>query len=238
MSKKTILIVDDEEHILELLSYNLDNNGFAVIQADTGEKALEILEKQTVNLVLLDIMLPGMDGIAILKSIRSNTKIKRMPIILLTAKNDEIDTVLGLEMGADDYISKPFGIHEVIARIKAVLRRIEENTKNDDTQLEQDIVVIGDLKINRSMHTIYIKDKTIELPLKEFELLYILAKNCGRVFTRDYLLEKIWGFDYYGETRTVDVHIRNIRKKIEVDDKNPKYIKTIRGVGYKFVLKD
>lgn len=154
MSKKTILIVDDEEHILELLSYNLDNNGFAVIQADTGEKALEILEKQTVNLVLLDIMLPGMDGIAILKSIRSNTKIKRMPIILLTAKNDEIDTVLGLEMGADDYISKPFGIHEVIARIKAVLRRIEENTKNDDTQLEQDIVVIGDLKINRSMHTL------------------------------------------------------------------------------------
>ncbi|MFP4697541.1 MAG: winged helix-turn-helix domain-containing protein [Eubacteriales bacterium] len=235
MDKKVILTVDDEEHILELLKYNLDSNGFNILQAETGEKALEVLEKNNVDLVLLDLMLPGIDGIQVLKKIRNDKKHKKVPIILLTAKSDEIDKVLGLEMGADDYIGKPFGVHEVVARIKAVLRRTEEH-KNKEEKI-CDLVVIEDIIINHSTHTVQIKDKSIELPLKEFELLFLLAKNRGRVFSRDYLLEKIWGYDYYGETRTVDVHIRNLRKKIEEDDKKPKFIKTVRGVGYKFAEK-
>ncbi|TCK98780.1 two-component system alkaline phosphatase synthesis response regulator PhoP [Natranaerovirga hydrolytica] len=235
MSKKTILTVDDEEHILELLKYNLESNGFDILQANTGEKALDIIGSKKIDLILLDLMLPGMDGIQILKIIRNNKKIKKIPVILLTAKNNEIDTVLGLEMGADDYIGKPFGVHELLARIKAVLRRIEEGSPEEETMDE--MIEINQLHINKTNHTVQIQDQTFELPLKEFELLYLLAKNRGRVFSREYLLEKIWGYDYYGETRTVDVHIRNLRKKIEVDDKNPVYIKTVRGVGYKFIEK-
>ncbi|TCT15688.1 two-component system alkaline phosphatase synthesis response regulator PhoP [Natranaerovirga pectinivora] len=235
MSKKVILTVDDEEHILELLKYNLESNSFSILQADTGEKALEIIETEKIDLVLLDQMLPGIDGIQVLKTIRNTEQFKKLPVILLTAKSEEIDTVIGLEMGADDYIGKPFGVHELVARIKAVLRRTEEEPKGEVKVY--DLITIDEVLINKSTHTVHIKDKTIELPLKEFELLYLLAKNRGRVFSRDYLLEKIWGYDYYGETRTVDVHIRNLRKKIEDDDKNPKFIKTVRGVGYKFIEK-
>lgn len=158
---------------------------------------------------------------------------------MLTAKSDEIDTVLGLEMGgADDYIGKPFGgVHELIARIKAVFRRTSELSKlRGEVKGEDDVIKIDELIINRSTHEISIREAVMELPLKEFELLYLLAKNKGRVFDREYLLEKIWGgYDYYGETRTVDVHIRNLRKKIEIDDKNPQHIRTVRGVGYKFM---
>jgi two-component system alkaline phosphatase synthesis response regulator PhoP len=237
MNKKVVLTIDDEEHILELLKYNLESSGFQTLQADTGELGLEILEKNKVDLILLDLMLPGIDGIQVLKMIRANEDLKKIPVILLTAKSEEIDTVLGLEMGADDYIGKPFGVHEVIARIKAVLRRIEDTTSQKSDKNIDELVMIDDIIINRSTHTVQIKDQTIELPLKEFELLYLLAKNRGRVFSRDFLLEKIWGYDYYGETRTVDVHIRNLRKKIEEDDKLPKFIKTVRGVGYKFLEK-
>jgi two-component system alkaline phosphatase synthesis response regulator PhoP len=235
MAKTRVLTVDDEGHILELLKYNLESNGYEVLQAESGEEALEILEKEKVNLVLLDLMLPGMDGLAVLRAIRSNESLKRTPVIMLTAKSEEIDTVLGLEMGADDYIAKPFGVHELGARIKAVFRRTDELAKlRGDHKTQDDILVIDDLIINRSTHEITIRGKVIELPLKEFDLLYILAKNKGRVFDREYLLEKIWGYDYFGETRTVDVHIRNLRIKLEVDDKNPQHIKTVRGVGYKY----
>ena len=236
MAQLTVLTIDDEEHILELLKYNLEKNGFKVIQALSGEEGLKILETHEVDMIILDLMLPGMDGLDVLRRIRASRELLEVPVIMLTAKSEEIDTVLGLEMGADDYIGKPFGSHELIARIKAVVRRtkkleaIQESTKeNQDDRIELD-----DLIINRTTHEIIVDGKQMELPLKEFELLYLMAKNRGRVFDREVLLEKIWGYEYYGETRTVDVHIRNLRKKIEVDDKNPRYIKTVRGVGYKF----
>lgn len=236
MAKTRILTVDDEEHILELLKYNLESNGYEVLQAETGEDAMNTLKQESVDMVLLDLMLPGMDGLETLRKIRSIDRIKRTPVIMLTAKSEEIDTVLGLEMGADDYIGKPFGVHELQARIKAVFRRTEELAKlRGDNTPDDEVIKIDDLIINRSTHEITIRDEVMELPLKEFELLYLLAKNKGRVFDREYLLEKIWGYDYYGETRTVDVHIRNLRKKIELDDKNPQHIRTVRGVGYKFL---
>lgn len=232
MSKITVLTVDDEEHILELLKYNLENNNYKVLQADTGEKGLKLLEDNDVDIILLDLMLPGIDGLEVLRRIRTDIKMKKIPVIMLTAKNEEIDTVLGLEMGADDYIGKPFGIHELLARMKAVFRRLE-STGNNNIENEE-IIKIENLIINKTNHEVLVNEERVELALKEFELLYMLAKNKGRVFDREYLLEKIWGYDYYGETRTVDVHIRNLRKKIEENDKEPKYIVTVRGVGYKF----
>lgn len=235
MSKKRILIVDDEENILELLKYNLEKNGFEVVPKDNGEDAIEEMEKEDFDLVLLDLMLPGIDGLEILKFIRGHHRIKNIPVIMLTAKNEEIDTVLGLEMGADDYIGKPFGVHELLARVKALLRRNDRINIKKEEYNEFEVIDIDDIKINKSTQEVTIKGENVELTLKEFEVLYLLAKNKGRVFGRDYLLEKIWGYDYIGETRTVDVHIRNLRKKIEEDDKNPKHIKTVRGIGYKYV---
>lgn len=233
MGTKTILAVDDEEHILELISYNLQNGGYKVIKAETGEEALELLERNQIDLLLLDLMLPGMDGIEVLRIIRSHTKLKKLPVIILTAKSDEISKVVGLEVGADDYLSKPFGVHELMARIKAVLRRTEGSLSSNEAEQEEKIVV-DSLVINKTRRTVMVENVQVELSLKEFELLYLLARNKGIVFSRDSLLEKIWGYDYCGETRTVDVHVRNLRKKIEKDDNHPVYIKTIRGVGYKF----
>lgn len=236
MSKIKILTVDDEEHILELLKYNLEGNGYEVLQATTGEEALALLERTSVDMVLLDLMLPGIDGLQTLREIRQKEKLKGLPVIMLTAKTEEIDTVLGLEMGADDYIGKPFGVHELSARIKAVFRRTAELNQLRNSQPKQDESIhIDDLIIDVTTHEVTIRGEKVELALKEFELINLLARNKGRVFDREILLEKIWGYDYYGETRTVDVHIRNLRKKIELDDKNPKHIKTVRGVGYKYV---
>lgn len=233
--KKTVLTVDDEQNILELLKYNLEKNGFEVLQSDTGEGALELLKKHPVDIILLDLMLPGMDGIEVLKVIRSNDQFKMLPVIMLTAKNEEIDKVLGLEMGADDYLGKPFGVHELLARMKAVFRRTDELNKIMVRAIgQEELIQIDQLMINKTTHEVSVGNQMIELSLKEFELLYLLAKNRGRVFEREHLLEKIWGYDYFGETRTVDVHIRNLRKKIEEDDSNPLYIKTVRGIGYKF----
>lgn len=232
MSNKKILAVDDEAHILELIEYNLNQNQFDVIKAESGEEALEILGDEKVDLVLLDRMMDGIDGLEVLKQIRKTDKIRKIPVIMLTAKSDEINKVIGLELGADDYLAKPFGVHELVARIKAVLRRTSD-TSYEEGSLEEKIIIDG-LSINKSKRVVLVDGKSVELSLKEFDLLYLLAKNRGMVFTRDQLLEKIWGYDYYGETRTVDVHIRNLRKKIEKDNNNPFYIKTIRGVGYKF----
>ncbi|QUI22722.1 response regulator transcription factor [Vallitalea pronyensis] len=233
MGKGRILIVDDEVHILELLRYNLESNGYQVVEADTGESALAILEHTHVELVLLDLMLPGIDGLEVLRKIRQSEELTHLPVIMLTAKNKEFDTVIGLELGADDYIGKPFGVHELLARIKAVRRRAKEVAAPKESG-QDDTLEIDDLTINKSTHEVIIRGEHLELPLKEFELLTLLASNRGRVFDREYLLEKIWGYDYYGETRTVDVHIRSLRKKLELDDKNPKHIKTVRGVGYKY----
>jgi len=230
---KTILAVDDEEHILELLAYNLEHDGYRVVKAETGEEALELLEKEKIDIVLLDWMLPGIDGIEVLRRIRSHKSYRTLPVILLTAKGDEISKVVGLEVGSDDYLAKPFGVHELLARIKAVLRRSDGGFEVMESDKEEKIVV-DYLEINRARRTVTVSGESVELSYKEFELLYLLAKNRGIVFTRDNLLEKVWGYDYIGETRTVDVHVSNLRKKIEQDESHPIYIKTVRGMGYKF----
>ena len=235
--KKVILTVDDEEHILELISYNLELNGYEVLKALTGEEALEILDQHQVDLVLLDRMLPGIDGIEVLKQIRGDKNKKDLPVILLTAKSEEFDKVVGLEIGADDYICKPFGVHELIARIKAVLRRSGDGglAAEEDGEEDKDRICIDNLVINYTTRVVTVDGREVDLSLKEFELLYLLASNRNRVYSRDTLLEKIWGYDYMGETRTIDVHIRNLRKKIEQDPDHPEHVKTVRGVGYKFV---
>lgn len=231
MRTKTILVVDDEEHIIELISYNLEKVGYAVVKADCGEKALEKLKDHQIDLLVLDWMLPGMDGIEVLKQIRRSSRFKKMPIILLTAKNDEISKVVGLEVGADDYLGKPFSVHELLARIKALLRRSEGSF--EEPEEDRDHICIGNMSIDKARHIVEIDGQPIDLSLKEFELLYYLAKNRGLVHSRDLLLEKIWGYDYEGETRTVDVHVSNLRKKIEKNNKTSVSIETVRGIGYK-----
>ncbi len=226
MQRKTILAVDDEVHILELLKYNLETNDYDVITVETGEEALHLLSEEKIDAVLLDLMLPKMDGLEVLRCIRKNEKIKKIPVILLTAKSAEFDKVLGLEMGADDYIAKPFSIRELQARVKAVLRRVTSETEK--------VISTHGLEIGIESKTVKKDGIEIEMSLKEFELLKLLAENPGKVYSRDILLEKIWSYEYIGETRTVDVHIRHIRKKIEEDDSNPMFIKTVRGFGYKF----
>lgn len=236
MANQRILTVDDEEHILELIEYNLVKNGFSVITALNGTEALKILEKESVDLVLLDIMMEGMDGIDVLKKIRNEKKTQDLPVILLTARGEEIDKVLGLELGADDYIAKPFGVHELVARIKAVLRRSKKSSNPEESgeSEHKDLVQAGRLTIDKVTREVMVDGQVLDFALKEFELLYLLVKNKGIVFSRDQVLEKVWGYDYFGETRTVDVHIRNIRKKLEEKGYNPDCIRTVRGVGYKF----
>lgn len=228
MVNEKILVVDDEEHIAELISYNLTNNGYKVIIANNGIDAVKLAVEEKPSLILLDLMIPGKDGYDVCKDVRSNSEIKNTPIIMLTAKSEEVDKILGLELGADDYITKPFSIRELLARVKAVLRRF------NIVEPESNVLVLGDLTADFDKREIFVKDKKLDLTLKEFELLEILIKNKGKILTRDTLLDKIWGYEYIGETRTVDVHIRYLRKKIEADDKNPKFIETIRGVGYRF----
>lgn len=227
MADKKILVVDDEEHIVELIKFNLEKNGYGVITADNGRDAFIIAKEQQPDLILLDLMLPGMDGLDVCKEIRRDSGISTMPIIMITAKGEELDKILGLELGADDYITKPFSVRELIARVKAILRRT--TVKYEDNGFK-----FGEITIDFEKHEVRRDGEKVDLTLKEFELLEILIKNKGRVMTRDFLLDKIWGYEYVGETRTVDVHVRHLRQKIEKDDKNPVYIQTIRGIGYKF----
>ncbi|MBP3915413.1 MULTISPECIES: response regulator transcription factor [unclassified Clostridium] len=228
MANEKILVVDDEEHIAELISYNLTSNGYKVVIANNGIDAVKLAIEEKPSLILLDLMIPGKDGYDVCKDVRSNSEIRNTPIIMLTAKSEEVDKILGLELGADDYITKPFSVRELLARVKAVLRRFSI------IEPESNVLTFGDLVANFDKREILVKDKKLDLTLKEFELLEILMKNKGKILTRDTLLDKIWGYEYIGETRTVDVHIRYLRKKIEADDKNPKLIETIRGVGYRF----
>ena len=227
MNNEKILIVDDEEHIVELIKFNLEANGYKTITASNGLEALELAKNEKPDLVLLDIMLPGLNGNDVCKEIRKDTEISTMPIIMITAKGEELDRILGLELGADDYVTKPFSVRELMARIKAVLRRTKVETVNDTYSF-------GNVSIDFNKHEVMKNGEKVELTLKEFELLQILIKNRGRVLTRDLLLDKIWGYEFIGETRTIDVHIRYLRKKIEDDDKNPRFIETIRGIGYRF----
>lgn len=227
--KKKILVVDDEFHIIELVRFNLESNGYDVIEAMTGKEALNKIKVEHPDLILLDLMLPEVDGIEICRKVRGDIETEDIPIIMLTAKGEETDKIVGLEMGADDYITKPFSVRELIARVKAVLRRNREKVEEKSTEP----IVIGDITIYGDRYEVFKGEQKIELTLKEFELLNLLAKNRGKVLSRNFLLDEIWGYDYFGETRTVDVHIRHIRKKLESSDKQVKLIETIRGIGYK-----
>lgn len=231
MAEEKILIVDDEKNIRELISYNLKKEGYKILIADNGIDALKLVKEERPDLVLLDLMLPGMNGLDVCKEIRKNPNISSTPIIIISAKSEEFDKVLGLELGADDYITKPFSIRELAARVKVILRRTAP-------YFVSNILSFKDIEIDFEKRELKKGGKKVELTLKEFELLETLIKNKGRVLTRDFLLDKIWGYEYIGETRTVDVHIRHLRQKIENDDKNPELIETIRGVGYRFNLNE
>ena len=228
MMKSKILIIDDEIHIVELLRFNLETHNYEVDYAYDGIDGYIKAKETMPDLILLDWMLPNISGIDILTKIRSDKNLKHIPVIMLTAKNMESDKVKGLEIGADDYITKPFSIKELLARISSVLRRYNISGQN-----EESILSTGNLKLDLQKHEVYKGSEKIELTLKEFELLKLLIENKGKVLSRNYLLDKIWGYEYYGETRTVDVHIRYLRKKIEGNTSSEKYIQTIRGVGYK-----
>lgn len=229
--KEKILIVEDERDIIKMLEYNLKKESFKVISAGDGEEALDLAVRQKPDLILLDLMLPGMDGLEVCKALKKESKVAAIPIIMLTAKGQESDKVVGLELGADDYMTKPFSPRELIARIKAVLRRVTEKEKLPE------IFQIGDLKIDFAKICVTVKDKPVELTAKEFELLKTLLKAKGRVLSRDYLLDTIWGFDHAMEiqTRTVDVHIRTLRKKLKTASK---YIITVKNYGYRFEIED
>lgn len=225
MDSNKILVVDDDVNISELLRLYLEKDGFSVISCDNGAKAIELNNIEKPNLILLDIMLPLIDGWQVCKEIRKTSEV---PIIMVTAKGETFDKVLGLELGADDYVSKPFEAKEVVARVKAVLRRVNTNSTP-----KSDVVEYDKLTINLTNYDLIVNGKKIDTPPKELELIYHLASNPNRVFTRDQLLDQVWGFDYYGDSRTVDVHVKRLREKLE--NVSAKWsLKTVWGVGYKF----
>lgn len=224
----TILVVDDEDPILELLRFNLEKEGYQVFVAKDGQEALDCVDKEQPDLLVLDVMLPGMDGLEVCRIMRLNPRLQQIPIIMLTAKGEEIDTVLGLELGADDYMTKPFSPRELLARIKARLRRLN----SPEEAIAQ--IIRGELRIDVTGFRVYVRGDETELTPKEFELLRVFATHPGKVYSRDELLERIWGYEYDGDTRTVDVHVRHLRLKVEKDPSNPEYIETLRGIGYRF----
>ncbi|WP_102345312.1 response regulator transcription factor [Bacillus sp. Marseille-P3661] len=228
---KKILVVEDEHSILTLLQYNLEQAGFEVKTATDGEEGLQAAIADQPDLIVLDLMLPKLDGIEVCKGLRQQ-KIM-IPILMLTAKDEEFDKVLGLELGADDYMTKPFSPREVVARIKAILRRTQVIDDLDENGVSTEKLILGELKIIPQQFEAYYENQLLELTPKEFELLVFLVRNKGRVLTRDQLLSAVWNYDFVGDTRIVDVHISHLREKIEKNTKKPIYIKTIRGIGYK-----
>lgn len=235
--KKTILIVDDEKPIVDILVYNLQKEGYNTLEANDGETGVEIALDKKPDLILLDIMLPRMDGLAVCKKIRNTLNV---PILMLSAKDEEIDKILGLEFGADDYVTKPFSVRELMARVKANLRKVdakfnpqeqEEIIENNDEK-EIHKIEVGELFLDLDKFEAKVRGKVIDLTLREFEVLKYLAKDPGQVVTREVLLEKVWGYEYYGDIRTVDVTVRRIREKIEKDTSSPKILMTKRSVGY------
>ena len=232
--QSTILIVEDDQTLLETLEYNLAGEGYTVITADDGLQALDIAREAQPDLMVLDLMLPGMDGFEVCRILRQETN---MPIIMLTARTSEVDRVVGLEVGADDYLSKPFSMREMLARVKALLRRVrlirEEMAKVTDVS-DTKPLIFGDIIIDHDRHEVQVRGESLRLKPKEFDLLVYLARHQGSALSRDLLLERVWGWDFGGGSRTVDVHIRWLREKIEVDPSNPVHLVTIRGVGYSF----
>jgi two-component system response regulator RegX3 len=221
-----ILVVEDEETLAEAISFLLSKEGFDVAVAATGPEAIESFDKSGADLILLDLMLPGLSGTEVCRQIRTKSSV---PIIMLTAKDSEIDKVVGLELGADDYVTKPYSSRELIARIRAVLRRGEiQDAGGDETALE-----VGPVRMDTDRHIITVNGEVVAIPLKEFELLEYLMRNAGRVLTRVQIIDRVWGSDYVGDTKTLDVHIKRLRAKIEKDPANPEFIQTVRGMGYK-----
>jgi two-component system alkaline phosphatase synthesis response regulator PhoP len=239
LATQKILVIEDEMNIQELIKYNLEKNNFVVTLADNGIDGLSQVLGGDYDLVLLDLMLPGLDGLEICKRMRANKKTRKIPIIMLTAKSEEFDKVLGLELGADDYMTKPFSVKELIARIRAALRRVDTNEDEEIpeeiNENVQSILTYQDITIDKEKYEVKKSGEKLSLTLKEFELLKMLVENKGKVLTRDTLLDRIWGYDYVGETRTVDVHIRHLRQKIHDEDESNQMIETIRGVGYKII---
>lgn len=225
-----ILVVDDEKDIVDLISYNLEREGFRSLKAYDGKAALRLAQEESPDLVILDLMLPGIQGMEVCRLIRRNSNTKDLPIIMLTAKGDEVDRILGLEMGADDYVTKPFSVKELMARVRSVLRRtVSAHEKGKD-----DSFSYQGLCINYGTHSVTVEDEKVDLSPTEFRLLKFLSQHPGRVYTRDQLLDYIWGDDAFVEPRTVDVHIRRLRAKIDDDPSRPRYIITERGFGYRF----
>jgi two-component system alkaline phosphatase synthesis response regulator PhoP len=243
MARK-ILVVDDEAILAETIAYNLEQEGYQVITVADGTSALNAVYKEHPDLIVLDIMLPGVDGLEVCRQLRREDNTATVPIIMLTAKSDEIDKVVGLEVGADDYVTKPFGRRELLARVRALLRRADypSNTEERLSSPESDVesppvsrnreLVAGPLRIDLASRQVNCRGQDLELQPKQFDLLTYLVRNRGTVLTRDQLLHNVWGYDYAGDTRTVDVHIRWLREKLEADPANPKLIQTVRGVGY------
>ncbi len=225
--KKVIMIVDDDLTIQKLLKAALEKNGHNTVSCASGEDALDILGKQHIDAIILDIVLPNMDGLEVLKKIR-NSEHRQMPVIMLTCKDSEVETVIGLEMGADDYLSKPVRYHELMARLKSVFRRVSSGVQKEPGPLN-----LFGMEINLATRTVKINRRTVEFTFMEFELLTFLAKNPGRVFSRNHLLDSLWHESQFVETRTVDVHVRRLRKKFEAHGLNPNIIETVRGVGYR-----
>jgi two-component system alkaline phosphatase synthesis response regulator PhoP len=221
-----VLIVDDEEAIVKLVSFNLEKEGFETLAAYDGREALDIIRREPLDFVVLDVMLPEMDGLSLCRQLRLDGI--QVPILMLTAKDGEIDKVLGLEIGADDYLTKPFSPRELVARVRALLRRTKE-AKDEPEEL----LKLGSLEIFPLRYEVRRDGRELDLTSREFELLLLFCQNKGIVMSREQILEKVWGYDFYGDARVVDVHIRHLREKIEIDPSNPRYIKTVRGVGYK-----
>ena len=234
MTDNRILIVEDDETLLDVLKYNLLKEGYGVVTAVDGVQAIEVARTEKPDLIVLDIMLPRLDGLEVCRILRREGM--SMPILMLTAKVEEIDEVVGLELGADDYMTKPFSIRELLARVRAMLRRVEMIKKEAFSEPEGIApgLRFGDLEIDLVRHQVSLGSSILDLSPKEFELLAYLTRERGRAISRDTLLQKVWGYEYEGDTRTVDVHIRWLRQKIEADPGNPKYLLTVRGVGYKF----
>lgn len=225
MAGELILVVDDEANIIELARLYLEKEGFRVEEASSGEEALRLFEEMHPALIVLDIMLPAPDGWEVCRRIRSRSQ---LPIIMLTAREDEVDKVVGLELGADDYLTKPFSPRELVARVKAVLRRSRPSSDS------KEVLHVEDLVIDAPRRRVIQGEKEVDLTPREFDLLHTMALNRGIVMSREKLLERVWGYDYYGDTRTVDVHVRHMREKLGEDSSNPRYVETVWGVGYKF----
>lgn len=230
MDERTVLIIEDDPNIVDILKFNFEKEGYQTYVAMDGAVGLELALSKNPDLILLDVMLPKMDGFEVLKKVREKSSV---PIIMLTAREEEVDKVLGLELGADDYMTKPFSIRELTARVKANLRRISQDMSNTSKD-PQNVISSGDLSINIERYEVSKRGEVVDITLREFELLKFLAQQPDKIFSRENLLENVWGYEYYGDVRTVDVTVRRLREKIEDDPSLPRYIVTKRGVGYYF----